>query len=104
MAWQITIGQQSKLIDDLPIEKIESVASRHGTSWYELVASSPARYPSAFYDVVRVVAEELGVDPPDRPSTVGDMKRLLELIDFVDDDLPTEGVDGNPPVGDQTTV
>ncbi len=104
MGWKITVGEQSMLLDDLPIVKVESVASRHSLSWYELVAASPARHPSAFYDVVRLVAEETGEPVPDRPVSVGDMKRLLECIEYAAEDLPTEWVDGNPPVGDPTTA
>lgn len=104
MGWKITVGEHSRLLDDLPISKIEALASRHGLSWYELVAASPARRPSAFYDLVRLIAEETGEPVPDRPETVRDMKRMLECITSVPDDLPSEWVDGNPPVGDQTTV
>lgn len=102
MGWKITLGDESVLLDDLPIVKIEKVAAKHSVSWYELIGSSPGRYPSAFYDVIRVVAEELGVDPPAQPVSVADAKALLEFIDFVADDLPVEWVDGNPPVGDPT--
>ena len=104
MGWKITIGGRSVLLDDLEIQKVDAVASRHDTSWFELTASSPARHPAAFYDLLRLVAEKLGVPPPEHDGTVRSMKRLLEHIDHVDDDLPSEWVDGNPPEGDPTTV
>lgn len=104
MGWKISIDGQGLLVDDLPVEAVAKIADRHGVSWYELSTSSPARSPAAFFDLVRLVAERIGVPPPEHDGSVRSMRALVrDLIENVPDDLPAEWVDGNPPVGDPTT-
>lgn len=103
MAWKLTIGDRSCLLDDLPPAVFQQVGTRHELTWLELY-TSPARNPDAYLDLVDRAADHLEVARPERPATMRGMLAALEWIEQVDDDLPQEYEDGLPsPEAGQTT-
>lgn len=104
MAWKITIGDRSCLLDDLAPSTFQSIGARHDLTWLELY-TSPAKDPGAYLDLVDVCADHLGVERPERPMTMRGMIGALDWIEQVTDDLPSEFMDGLPsPEAAQTTV
>lgn len=102
MGFAIKLGDRQLRVDDLPISEVVRIAKSHGISWTAF-AVAPASDVDAFADLVEVAAGILEVDAPARPATLGEAFGYLDLLEIVDDDLPTTWSDGNPPEADQTT-
>lgn len=103
MAWNIRFGDTRVSIEDLPIEKFVPIAKRHDVSWYELLAT-PGAHPQAFYEVVCLAADQAGIPHPEKPSKMGEIVGLLEMLEVGQDDLPTEWSEGNPQGAGQETT
>lgn len=88
MGWQITLGAQHVLVDDLPGKVVGTIARKHDLSWLDLYLF-PARDVEAFVDLVREVSTILGVAMPPH-SSVAEVVALTDTITRVDDDLPTK--------------
>lgn len=81
--WTVTLDGKQYDFDDLAPAQFQPIADRHMLSWLELY-NTPAANIDAFYDILVVVAGLLDVDPPERPSTMGAVMRLLDLIGRTD--------------------
>ena len=91
-------------IADLPLGDLDEIrrAVNSGRSngegyidWPDLIVS-PARYAIAVPLFIRKVADQLGVEPPDKMTG----RSALEYFQLVDDDLPEGTEDGVPTGGD----
>jgi hypothetical protein len=94
MAWTIKLDGTTVAVEDLPLADFELLARKHDINWYQLLAS-PGAYPTAFYEVIVLACAQAGVTPPDAPKTMGDVVRLVELLEM-GDDRPDQWVDGSP--------
>lgn len=99
MAWKFTIDDKSMLFDDLSMEDIDSVCTRHPESNWLTLYQSPAKQLGPFYSLLCVVARKLEVPSPDRPANMRDARALLRFVQHVDDDdLPTQFSEGGVPL------
>lgn len=98
MAWKITIGDKSMLLDDLsPDELVDACKNHPEVNWLRMYLT-PGMHPGAFYDLVCTVAKHLEVPSPDRPQTVKEAAAFLSHVQQVDDDLPTAFAEGGIPL------
>lgn len=98
MAWKITFGEKSMLLDDLTEDDfMAACAGLPETNWLR-VYNSPASNPTAYYRLLGKVAQKLQVPTPDKPQTVKQTVALLDHIEQVDDDLPNEFGEGGIPL------
>lgn len=103
MAWTFKFDSTRVSIEDLPIEQFETIAKKHDVSWYELL-STPGAHPTALWEVCCLAADAAGAAHPAKPEKLGDVVKLIGLLELGTDDLPTEWADGNPPEGDPATT
>lgn len=97
MAWKVTIGDRSMLLDDLSQDDFIAATLPHdGVNWLTLYVS-PGSHPGALYDLLCAIAFKLEVPPPPRPTTIKDAVKLLEYVERVDDDLPNDFAEGGLP-------
>jgi hypothetical protein len=101
--WAIRIGTTEFPIDELPIAKIQDIASTYGISWMTLI-DYPVTHSLAYLNLLGVVCElhpEAGaVELGDITSSAGAVRALTDMIVPVEDDMPTQWVDGDPKVED----
>ena len=102
MAWTIRFDDTCVNIEDLPIAEFVPIARKHDVSWYELLAT-PGAHPQALYEVICVAARAAGVPAPDPVEKMGDVVRLIGMLEVGTDTLPTRWDDGNPQVAEQET-
>lgn len=89
--WTVTISDKKVCLDDLSPAMFQPIADRHGISWLSLY-NNPATNIEAYYDLLVTCAEFAGVEPPDKPDTMGDAKALLDCVSLTeDDDRPKVG-------------
>lgn len=97
MGWKITFSDdKSVLVDDMPINDLAKIGARHDVDWITLTTTGPAKSPAAYWDVLRLAAERLEVPVPEHDGSVRSMRRLLDLIEWVEDDRPDGWEDGRP--------
>lgn len=77
--WTVTIEGKAYELDDLPPAMFVPIADRHMLSWLEL-RTTPASNPNAYYELIELVAKLLDVPVPARPTTMGQVVDLLDLI------------------------
>ena len=101
MAWTIILGEKKVAVEDLPLAEFEQLARKHDVNWFQLLAS-PGAYPSAFYELVCLAADQAGAERPPAPKTMGDVVRLVDMLEM-GDDRPSSWSDGAPLEDGQTT-
>ncbi len=99
MTWKVTIEGRSCSFDDLAPEVFEKVATEHGVSWLGL-DDGPGETPGTLYDLIAACAEQMGVDPPARPVTMGELKKLTAMMETIESDLPTTWDEGGLPLAE----
>lgn len=103
-SWVFTFADTKVSVEDLPIVEFEEIGRRHDVSWFQLLAS-PGAHPSALYDVVCLAAKFAGVEPPPKPERMGDVVKLIDMMELVEaETLPTMWEDGSPLAEDQATT
>lgn len=99
MSWAIKLGDTEYKLDDIPIAKFASIASRHSMSW-QFLLNSPAWDASAFVDIVAVICElhpeAKNAELPDLGGSIGALRALVDLVVEVEPDEVTEWDDGVP--------
>lgn len=98
MAWKVTFGDKSILLDDLSENDfVAACASHPEINWLRLYIS-PGANPGALYDLLCACAARLEVPSPDRPKNVKESVELLGYIEQVEDDLPKAFDEGGLPL------
>lgn len=100
MAWKVTIGEKSILLDDLTENDfVEATKDYPDTTWLRLYMS-PGAHPGAFYKLLCACARKLELPSPDKPTNVKESVALLKHVEQVDDDLPKGFSEGGIPLED----
>lgn len=98
MAWKVTVGDESMLLDDLTENDfIEATKDLPDTTWLRLYMS-PGANPAALYKLLCACALKLGVPSPDAPKNIKESVALLQHLEYVDDDLPKAFGEGGIPL------
>lgn len=84
-------GKQLRL-DDLTSDDLQTIADKHGIkSWVDIV-TAPASNGKVASELIRLAASTLDVKAPE--AITG--RVILDVFDFVPDDLPDEYEEGLP--------
>jgi hypothetical protein len=92
--FQANIGGKKLFLFDLPIEDCETIGTANGISWLSCI-DAPLQSAAVAKAVVAAAAKKLGVPTPDLPS----VRVIFDMLELVDDDLPTEHAEGLPKSG-----
>lgn len=108
MAWRIHFAaddgeEKSFDVDDLPIEFFKELAREEGVRFWD-IGDDPGENPDRFYKIVQAAAEQLGIDPPDRPETMRAIRVMAEMFSRVPDVEEQPMMDGFPQVPGETEV
>lgn len=107
MAWKLTIGDKSMLMDDLaPEDLVKACGAHENVNWLRLYVS-PGTHPGALYDLLALVALKLETAAPPRPKNAKEAVALLNHLTQVEDDLPKSFGEGGIPLeapGDPATT
>jgi hypothetical protein len=111
MPFKVTVGGQVLTTEDLTLDEIEVVEADAGESWLFIV-QAPAKSARHAKAVLTAVLRHGGMDAAEASKVAGalTLREVLDCFELVDDDRPTEHVDGvpvvDPPVaaeGSETT-
>lgn len=98
MAWKITLGEKSMLLDDMSQDDFMSaVADYPDANWLRLYMS-PGSHPGAYYRLLCIAARHLETASPDRPQNMRETVALLKHLEQVEDDLPKTWSDSAVPL------
>lgn len=100
MAWKVTFGDKSILLDDLSENDFVAACAEHpDVNWLRLYVS-PGSHPGALYSLLCACALRLELPSPDRPKNIKEAVALLAHLEQVEDDLPKAFDEGGIPLGD----
>lgn len=107
MPYKFNLGGKTLSMDDLTIDEVQAIASKHGVGFADVYFAA-GQNAGVLRDLLTVAAAKLGVDPPPMARN-SDIARLLradnDTFVFVkEDDLPDNWQDGNPQTADATTT
>lgn len=92
MPFVVTLGDKQLRLDDLAADELQVIADKHGIkSWVDIV-TAPASNGNVATELVRLAAVKLDVKAPD--AITG--RVILDVFDYVPDDLPDEYEEGLP--------
>lgn len=97
MPWKLTVDNMSLTADDMTLAECERVEKATGTDWSHLNPLESAGHAKAIITTLIARTDPAGADARAGAMT---LKQLLSAYQLVDDDLPSELIDGVPPVGD----
>lgn len=98
MGWKCNLGGDKSVdFDDLAPETFDQLGSEEEVSWWT-VYNVPAANTARLFRVISACAALAGVDPPERPKTVRESKRLLEMLEMTVDIDEMPMFDGFPQV------
>lgn len=99
MPWQITYDGHVWTENDLTISDCEKIEVLTGESWLTISPTRSAKHCRVIIEYLMTAKE--GISEADAQAKVRNETATKFLdgktIQFVDDDLPTEFTDGNPP-------
>jgi hypothetical protein len=99
MPWQLTLDGHRISADDMTLAECETVEEITGDDWGRLNPVLSAKHARA---IATVLYRRFEPDKAERKAAELTVKELLDAYQIVEDDLPTELVDGIPLQGDGT--
>ena len=97
MPWAVTLPDGTTArTDHLVVGAVVDIAKELDTTWVHVTDFTSAGNGEVMFAVYKRMCADAGCDVPDDLT----MTRLADLFSKVDDDLPTEFDEGNPPPGD----
>lgn len=94
--WQLTLDGHSLTGDDMTLEECELVETITGTDWSRLNPVLSAKHARA---VAQVVFARIDPEKAEERARHLTLAELMDGYQLIEDDLPTEFVDGIPPMG-----
>jgi hypothetical protein len=101
MPWAVTLPDGSiHRTDHLGAGAVIDIAKQFDTTWVHVTDFTSAGDGSVMFAVYQRMCTEAGCDVPEGLT----MTALADSFSKVEDDLPTEFDDGNPPPGDAPEI
>ncbi len=101
MGWQINFGADKSVdLDDLAPEVFQQIADdEDGASWFDVYVSPGARVDRLFL-LICAAADHGGVEKPEKPPTIRDEIKLIEMLERTEEIADKPFVDGFPQMPD----